>query len=66
MESDGRLSSRPVFKPGEMLTGSTQARSNYRASPFLRRTIKCPVSVPSVEASTSGHALASLNMAGNG
>jgi hypothetical protein len=42
MERNGKLSSGPFSNQGECLTGITQARSNLRASAWLRRTIKCP------------------------
>jgi hypothetical protein len=42
MENNGKLSSEPFSNQGKCLTGITQARSNFRASPWLRRTIKCP------------------------
>jgi hypothetical protein len=42
MERNGKLSSGPFSNQGECLTGITQAGSNFRASPWLRRTIKCP------------------------
>ena len=42
MESNGKLSSGPFSNQGKCITGITQARSNFRASPWLRRTIKCP------------------------
>ena len=41
IESNGMLSSGPFSNQGECLTGITEARSNFRASPWLR-TIKCP------------------------
>jgi hypothetical protein len=41
MESNGKLSSGPFSNQGECLTGITEARSHFRASPWLR-TIKCP------------------------
>jgi hypothetical protein len=43
MESNGKLSSGPFSNQGECLTGITQARSNFRASPWLAQAIKCPV-----------------------
>ena len=49
MESNGKLSSGPFSNQGKCLTGITQARGNFRASPWLR---------PPVEANTSGRALA--------
>jgi hypothetical protein len=52
IESNGMLSSGLFSNQGECLTGITEARSNFRA---CRRR---PLSVPSVEASTSGRALA--------
>ena len=47
--SNGKLSSGPYPNQGKCLTGITQARGNFRASPWLR---------PPVEANTSGRALA--------
>ena len=68
MESNGKLSSGPFPNQGKCLTGITQARSNFRASPWLARAPRgaifahrpgCgPLSVPRVGASTSGRALA--------
>ena len=43
MENNGKLSSGPYPNHGECLTGITQARSNFRASPWLAQAIKCPV-----------------------
>ena len=37
MESNGKLSSGPFSNKGKCLTGITQARSNFRASPWLAR-----------------------------
>ena len=34
MESNGKLSSGPFSNQGECLTGITEARSNFRASPW--------------------------------
>jgi predicted RNA-binding Zn-ribbon protein involved in translation (DUF1610 family) len=56
VENNGKLSSGPYPNHGECLTGITQARGNFRASPWLARatarsdfraspwlrTIKCP------------------------
>ena len=42
LERNGKLSSGPFSTQGNCLTGITQARSNFRASPWLRRTIRCP------------------------
>ena len=62
IESNGMLSSGPFSNQGECLTGITEARSNFRASPWsaqaISRPLSVPRSVPSVEASTSGRALA--------
>ena len=41
VESNGKLSSGPYPNRGKCLTGITQARGNFRASPWLR-TVKCP------------------------
>jgi hypothetical protein len=41
VESNGKLSSGPYPNRGKCLTEITQARGNFRASPWLR-TIKCP------------------------
>ena len=35
MESNGKLSSGPFSNQGKCITGITQARSNFRASPWL-------------------------------
>jgi hypothetical protein len=66
VENNGKLSSGPYPNHGECLTGITQARGNFRASPWLARATArsdfehrpgCgPSSVPSAEASTSGRA----------
>ena len=42
MESNGKLSSGPFSNQGECLTGITEARSNFRVSPWLEQAIKCP------------------------
>ena len=42
MERNGKISSGPFSNQGECLTGITQARSNFRASPWLAPGIKCP------------------------
>jgi hypothetical protein len=42
MESNGKLSSGPFSNQGKCITGITQARSNFRASPWLAQVIKCP------------------------
>jgi hypothetical protein len=41
MESNGKLLAGPFSNQGECLTGITEARSHFRASPWLR-AIKCP------------------------
>jgi hypothetical protein len=41
LERNGKLSSGPFSNQGNCLTGITQARSNFRASPWLRRTLRC-------------------------
>ena len=42
MESNGKLSFGPFSDQGKCLTECTQAKSTFPASPWLRRTIKCP------------------------
>jgi len=42
MERNGKLSSGPFSNQGECLTGITEARSNFRVSPWLEQAIKCP------------------------
>ena len=42
LERNGKLSSGPFSNQGKCLTGITQARSNFRASPWLQQAIKCP------------------------
>ena len=42
MERNGKLSSGPFSNQGECLTGITEARSNFRASPWSAQAIKCP------------------------
>jgi hypothetical protein len=42
LERNGKLSSGPFPNQENGLTEISQARSNFRASPWLRRTIKCP------------------------
>ena len=42
IESNGMLSSGPFSNQGECLTGITEARSNFRASPWSAQGIKCP------------------------
>jgi hypothetical protein len=72
VESNGKLSSGPYPNQAKCLAEITQARGNFRASPWLARatarsnfraspwlrTIKCP--------STSGRALALMRVAANG
>ena len=55
MESNGKISSGPFSNQGECLAGITQAEEEiFEHRPGWRR----PLSVPNVEATTSGHALA--------
>jgi len=42
IESNGMLSSGPFSNQGECLTGITEARSNFRASPWSAQAIRCP------------------------
>jgi hypothetical protein len=42
MENNGKLSSGPFSNQGECFTGISQARSTFRASPWLAQAIKCP------------------------
>lgn len=41
IESNGKLSSGPFSNQGECLTGITEARNNFRASPWLAQAM-CP------------------------
>ena len=55
MESNGKLSSGPFSDQGKCLTGITQARGNFRASPWLRRPVEANTAVHSRRMNVGGN-----------